>query len=77
MSELDKKLRKWYIGLRILSYVLGFTGVVIMTMARGFDEPARTIWIQRAYLCVGAMFAIFIANYLLLALKSWRKRTHV
>jgi len=45
----------------------------MMTLARGMEEPARSLWMQRAFICVGIMFCIFITNYMMLILRLWRK----
>ena len=73
MTSMAASMRVWYFRLRIASYVFGIAGALIMTFARGMEEPARTLWMQRAFICVGLMFCIFIVNYLIFILRLWRK----
>lgn len=73
MKTLAEKLKTWSIRVRVVSYVFGFAGVAMMLSARSMAEPARTLWAQRSFLCLGVMFGGFVTYYLLSIFRMGRR----
>ncbi len=64
----------WARRLRRIAYAFGFTGLVMMLLARGSDDPAfRMEWSRRAMLCIGVMMATFASYYVLAMLRMYRR----
>jgi hypothetical protein len=73
VKTLAEKMKVWSIRLRYLSYASGFAGVIMMLVARGSSEPARSMWSQRSFIFLGLMMAGFITYYMLNVLRIYRK----
>ncbi len=74
MSRLDEQMARWIRRLRWIAYGFGFTGMLLMLIARGqVENAARQVWSQRSMLCLGAMVAVFAAYYVMSMLRINRR----